>query len=147
VTRYYCTCPRPHFRPSLVVYAAWSSLGFIRLSQGERGKRGAPVYLARTRGDVFGKEIYSRIYRVLRGRRERRTGETHASWCGQETRRGLRAAQVSGSSEHHSRAARLYLETKLSLEEEETGWKWVRKIEEGRRASTCRGGGWYCINE
>jgi len=145
VTRYYC----PFSRPSLVVSAAWSSLGFIRLSQKVKGVNGGTslLYLAHPRGDVFRKEIYFGVYRVLRGRRERRTGETHASWCGQETRRGLRAAQVSGSSEHHSRAARLYLETKLSLEEEETGWKWVRKIEEGRRASTCRGGGWYCINE
>jgi hypothetical protein len=58
------------------------------------------VYLAHPRGDVFGKEIYSSIYRVLRGRRKRRTGEAHASWYrgGQETRRGLRAARVSRST-------------------------------------------------
>jgi hypothetical protein len=106
------------------------------------------VYLAHPQGDVFGKEIYSSIYGVLRGWREGRTGEAHASWRGQETRRGPRAAWVSGSTTLDS-AALLGDEAKLEGTEEETGWtrRWMRKIEEGRRASTGRGGGYCSISD
>ena len=56
-------------------------------------------------------------------RRETRTDEAHASWHGQETKaRELRG----GQRKQHTRAVRLYFATRLSLEEEKTGW-WVRK--------------------